>query len=63
MTPAQGATQLYGFMSPYPQLKGPPKIVGFKSAAKTQRLKRFYEKNPISPKSPPILTNKNPQSY
>ena len=34
ITPAPRATQICGFMSPYPQLKGHIKLVGFESVAK-----------------------------
>ena len=50
ISPTQGATQLCGFMSPYPQLKGPPKFCGFQVCGQNPAVETGF------PKSPQVLT-------
>ena len=58
ITPTRGAAHLCGFMSPYPQLKGPQNFVGLTYVAK---IRQFTKTSPTP--HPQIVTIKSPSSY
>ena len=60
ISPTRGATQLYGFMSSYPQLKGPQKNCGFEICGQNPAFDMGLPKNSEPHhKYPKFLPNEN----
>ena len=58
--PNSGATQLCGFMSPYPQLKGPQKNCGFEICGQNPAFEMGLPNNPKPTTKPPSSYQKTP---